>query len=462
MIDKTNTRTPLNRRTVLQGAVAGSAVLATTGLVHANGQPLIGDEPASGDLAKTLYDALRESIIGGIRQVPAIGGLLSFLGSRIIPDSNETPEQMWRRLISASISDALTRLVQRDLIGLSNVVNLYKTAIETGNKSTILAQSIAANTQFNSTVPGFQIKGEETGLLPLFAVAASLHLALMRDMVLKGSEIGLSEAHVARYAKETTELIKQYSAHVDTFAPLAIENARRNNPNGQNGAPRNMPLTAMLNAKTDYQLRVLDLRDTWNNLDPTLFPGPSTIMLNREIFTSIIGWWGRGHGYPGTIPAWKPPSSPLTNLEVWDKSQWRTRFIFGFEMTYLDGTTISAGARNSTPHEVLVGSYIDRVTAESSAGIYQMRFHNSNGHWTKVGIDRDGVTHIREFDTSFAGHRLSSIHPVGGGVGAANGAVSGCVLGFQLIHPGAYVLPEIELRSIAAKMAPQLRDWIAK
>lgn len=462
MIDKTNTGIALGRRTVLQGAVASSAILATSGLVHANGQAITEAEPASQGIAKNIYDLLREGLIAGAKEVPVVGGLLSFLGARILPNSNETTEQMWKRLIEASISDALLRLVQRDLVGLTNVANLYKTAIESGNNATILAQSISANTQFTGAIPGFQIKGEETALLPLFAVAASLHLALMRDMVLKGTEIGLSEAHVARYAKETTELIKQYSAHVDTFAPAAIENARRNNPNGANGAPRNMPLTAMLNAKTDYQIRVIDLRDTWKYLDPTLHPGTSTIVLNREVYTSIIGWWGRSNGTPNVIPAWKPPTSPLTNLQVWDRHQWNSRFIFGFDMTYQDGGAISNGARRDTAHEVQVENYIDRVTAESTSGIFQMRFRNNNGHWTKVGRDRDSSTPTRSFDVAFTGHRLSSIHPVGLGVNAAEGAVSGCVLGFQLINLGAYDFPHLELKEITAKMAPQLRSWIMK
>lgn len=463
MINKTNMPSALNRRTVLQSAVAGSAILATTGLVHANGHPLIGSQLGSRDLGADLFEVIRVGIIDGAGRVPIIGGFLSFLGARIIPNPRETPEQMWRRLISASISDALMRIVQRDLIGLTNVANLYKTAIETGNNPTILSQSIAANTTFTSTVPGFQIRGEETSLLPLFAVAASLHLALLRDIVLKGTEIGLSEAHVAEYAKQTTELIKQYSAYVDKHAPVAIERARQNNPHSSVGTRRNLPLTAMLDTKTDYQLKVLDLRDTWKNLDPTHFPEKSTITLDREIYTSIIGWWGRSNAVPDTIPAWNPPKSSLVGLEVWEKAQWRTRFIFGFEMSYEDGTSISNGAKISTAHDVPVGTYIDRVTAESSSGIYQMRFHNSNGHWTTIGPGRHSSdTFDRSFDVSFPGHQLSSIHPVGRGVNSAQGAVSGCVLGFQLIPQFTNPFTDELILELRHKMAPQLHDWIAQ
>lgn len=461
MIIKINTQTPLKRRTLMQQAAIGAGALSTTGFALSNGDPLMQNQVQKSDLAMQLYDTLRESILSGTRLIPAVGGFLSYLGALFIPNSGESPEQMWRRLINSSISDALMRLVQRDLVGLSNVSRLYKTAVETGNNATILAQSIATNTQFTAMLPGFQIKGEETALLPLFAIAATLHLALLRDMVLKGSEIGLSEAHVASYAKEMVSLIQQYSAHVDTYAPLAIEKARRENPHKSVGLARNMPVSAMLIAKTDYQLRVLDFRDTWEGFDPIRFPGKSLIKLDREVYTPIIGWWGRKNGTPNAIPVWRHPSTPLTAIEIWDRAQWRTRFIFGFDLTYADGTEINTGSRISNPHPVRVGNYIDRVKTLSSAGLFQMSFRNNEGRWTKVGRDREDVLD-REFDSSFPGHQLSSIHPVGQGINAAERAVSGCILGFQLIHQSGARISAAALDEITPKIAPQLRKWIAE
>ncbi len=411
------------------------------------------------DLGKNIYEAIRESVLIGAHLIPVVGGYLSFLGALFIPSSGESPEQMWRRLIDASISDALRRLVHRDLIGLSEVSRLYKIAIETGNIETILAQSIAANTQFTAMLPGFQIRGEEAALLPLFAIAATLHLALLRDMVLKGRDIGLSDGHVASYANEMVRLIQQYSSYVDAHASHTIDKARRDNKHSTVGLARNMPLSAMLIEKSKYQLEVLDLRDTWAGFDPIRFPGTSRIKLDREVFTPIIGWWGRNSGIPNAIPVWARPSSPLTGLEVWDRSQWRTRFIFGFDAAYQDGSVISSGSRLSNAHRVRVGDYIDRVTAESTGGLYQMRFRSNDGRWTKVGRDRDDV-HPRVFDSSFSGHRLSSIRPVGRGIGAAEGAISGCVLGFQLIHQSGAPMSRKALQEIAPKIAPQLLRWL--
>lgn len=461
MISKTNIQLSMDRRVLRQRAVIGVGALSTTGLVFPNGEPMMEAQVQTRDLSKNLYDTLREAVISGTKLVPVVGGLLSYFGALFMPSSAETPEQMWKRLIGMSISDALMRLVQRDLVGLSNVSRLYKTAIETGNNQTILAQSISANTQFTAMVPGFQIKGEETELLPLFAIAATLHLALLRDMVLKGSEIGLSEAHVASYAKEMVDLIRQYSTYVDTYAPLAIDKARRNNPHSSIGLARNMPLSAMLATKTKYQLMVIDFRDTWEGFNPIRFPGKSSIVLNREIYTPIIGWWGRKSGNPDVIPVWTPPRAPLTALEVWHRSQWNTRFIFGFELTYADGSIINSGSKISTFNEVRVGSYIDQVTTQSTAGIFQMNFRSNDGRWTKVGRERDG-TAPRQFSSSFPEHRLSSIHSVGQGIGAAAGAVSGCILGFQLINQSGARISPAALEEITPKIAPQLRKWIAE
>lgn len=460
MIGKTNTQIALERRIFMQRAAVGTVGLSTTRLVYPNGDPIKQHQAQASDSPKQFYNDLRDSVLAGANLIPVVGGFLSYLGALFIPNSGESPEQMWRRLIDSKISDALMRLVQQNLVGLSNVSRLYKIAIETGNNASILAQSIAADTQFNAMLPGFKIKGEETALLPLFAIAATLHLALLRDIVLKGLEIGLSEAHVASYAKEMVSLIQQYSAHVDMHAPFAIEKARRENPHKSVGLAQNMPLSAMLIAKTDYQLRVYDLRDTWEGFDPIRFPGKSPIKLDREVYTPIIGWWGRKNGTPNAIPVWRHPSTPLTAIEGWDRAQWRTRFIFGFDLTYADGSVSNIGSRISNPHPVRVGNYIDRVKTLSSAGLFQMSFRNNEGRWTKVGRDREDVLD-REFDSSFSGHQLSSIRSMGQGINAAEGAMSGCVLGFQLIHQSAARISPAALEEITPKIAPQLRKWIA-
>lgn len=455
-----NIRALLERRKLLQGTVAGAAVQTNTGLVDSNGDPLTQSQVLPSSMPEQLYDALRDSILGGLNLVPVVGGLLSYLGALFIPNTGESPEQMWGRLIDAKISDALMRKVQRDLVGLSNVSSLYKTAVETGNNPTVLAQSIAANTQFTAMLPGFQLSGEESALLPLFAIAATLHLALLRDMVLKGKEIGISDAHVASLADEMTALIKQYSTYVDTHVAAAIDKARHDNPNGDAWNRRNMPLSAMLETKAHYQITVIDFRDTWSGFDPIRFPGKSLIKLDREVYTPVLGWWDSKSRAPDAIPAWERPQSPLNALKVWDKSQWRTRFIFGFEESYADGSRTSSGSKDGVVHDVPVGRYIDEVVTQSTAGIFHMNFRSA-GRWTGVGRAADG-TSPRVFRSAFSGHRLSSVRAIGRGERAAEGAVSGCVLGFQLIDQGATSISLAAFDAIAPKIAPQLLEWIAK
>ncbi|MBK5414732.1 insecticidal delta-endotoxin Cry8Ea1 family protein [Pseudomonas sp. TH31] len=456
-----NVRASLVRRKLQQGAVAGVVVQSSTGLVDSNGDPLIQSQDSLSSISEQFYDILRHSILGGANLVPVVGGLLSYLGALFIPNIGESPEQMWRRLIEAKISDALMKKVQRDLVGLSDVASLYKNAVAFGNNETIREQSIAANTQFTAMLPGFQLSGEQSALLPLFAIAATLHLALLRDMVLKGKEIGISDAHVASLADGMIALIKRYSEYVDTYVAAAIDKTRRDNPNGTDWKRRNMPLSAMLETKAHYQITVIDLRDTWSGLDPIRFPGKSLIKLDREVYTPVLGWWDSKNRPPEVIPVWERPQSPLEVLKVWDKSQSRTRFIFGFESNYADGSRLSSGSKIDTVYHVPAGRYIDEVVTQVTRGVFHMSFR-SDGHWKGVGKARPSQdSFVHRFRSAFFGHRLSSVRALGKGDRAAEGAVSGCVLGFQLIDQDATSISLAAFDAIAPNIAPQLLEWIA-
>ncbi|RAI63133.1 hypothetical protein DOZ80_28965 [Pseudomonas fluorescens] len=449
-------RTSLMQRTPPQGdAMVRETLQPNTEIIEPSTGVLKSTSGMSGD----LYSILRHSILSGLKLVPVAGGFFSYLGALFIPNNEESPEKMWSRLIDSKISEATIKKVQRDLVGLSNVAKLYKNAIENGNNETIREQSIAASTQFTAMVPGFQLSGEESALLPLFAIAATLHLALLRDMALRGKEIGISDAHVATYAKELNILIKQYSDYVDTYVAAAIDKTRRDNPNGSTPQRRNMPLSAMLETKTHYQITVIDFRDTWSGFDPIRFPGKSSIKLNREVFTPILGWWDSNSSAPDVIPDWEPPQTPLQKLKVWDKDQWRTRFIYGFESTYADGSSLISGSKTDIVYEIPVGSYIDEVMTQSTAGVFHISFR-SDGAWKTAGRAPSDEIIVREFRSAFPGHRLSSIRSVGTGRMAAEGAVSGCVLGFQLIDQEAPSISIEVFDAIAPKIAPQLLQWM--
>jgi hypothetical protein len=453
-------RAAVERRELRSKARVDTIIQSKTERVDPNGDPLMGGRASFSKEPEKFYDLLRHSTLGGLNLAPVVGGLMSYLGALFIPNRGESPETMWRRLIKDAVSEALLRKVERDLIGLSNVAREYSTAVATGNQQTILAQSIAANTVFAVMLPGFQLRGEESALLPLFSIAATLHLALVRDMVLKGKDIGMSDAHVARLADQMIGQITQYSTYVDTHVAAAIDKARRDNPNGSVWQRRNMPLSAMLETKARYQITVVDFRDTWRGFDPVRFPGKSSIKLDREVYTPILGWWDSKSRTPDVIPSWKPPQSPLKTLKVWDKNQWRTRFIFGFESEYADGSTLPSGSRVDTVYSIPAEPYIDEVVTQSSKGVFHMSFR-SQGRWKGVG-EADRHELARHFRSAYSGHRLSSVRSVGKGDGAAEGAVSGCVLGFQLIQQEANSISLAAFDVIASKVAPQLVEWIAE
>lgn len=406
-----------------------------------------------------LADALRDSVLAGLNLVPVAGGFLSYLGALFIPGIGKSQEQMWREYTDQAISDALFRLMQADLIGLSNVARLYGDAVRANDNNALRAQSIAANTQFAALAPRFQLAGEQVRLLPLFAICATMHLSLLRDMTLTGKELGFNAAFIATLNEQLANRIDSYGKYVDQYVPQAIAQTRLDNPHGP-ALRQNQPLSAMLETKTRLQLSVIDLRDTWHAFDAERFPGPSLVKLDREIYTPIAGWWDH-HSTPDHIPEWKAPSSPLRRIDVWERAQWRTRFLSAFSVTYEDGSGLTTGDRTGTQRAVTVpaGHHIKRVQTHASAGVFRTTFTYQNDQSFSIG--RDVESSERRFSHEYLGHQLSSVRSIGKGRNAAENAVSGCIYGFQLVNKVARPASGETYSRLAEHMPSRLLDWVA-
>lgn len=442
-----------------------SSDLVSSGLVDAFGHPLTNVRNVRSDQGEAWARAMRELLLLYLKLLPE-GGILSHLAALFIPIPGVSAEQLWMTIIDARISDALFRIVRQDLVGLTDIVTLYRNAVTSGDPEEIRETSIAVNVYFTGSLPGFQLPGEEVPLLPLFAMGATMHLSLLRDIVLKGRELGFSDASISNYREELKRRIDSYTQYVDTHVAAGIDKARRDNPNIGTPLTRNQPLSAMLQTKAALQVGVLDMRDTWYAFDATTFPEGTTVKLNREILSPIAGWWDGQSTAPSEIPIWNPPTDPLILIKVWNQSQWRTSFLAGFSLEYdNDDPPLETGRQLG---QQLTGQFrnADIVAVEGyySAGIFNMIFRTApDREAIQFGRDREDVTESR-YISEYADHRLSSIRSIGEGrsIGAAVNCVSGCIFGFQLIDQEAKPLSSRTLKQIAPVIAPHTFDPVTR
>lgn len=452
------------RRRLLQGAALTSAGLllpsawsrapvdmAQPRNLHAGG-PLSSDEDA--------WNAIREALLGALNLVPAVGGVLSYVGALFIPGAGQSAEQRWRAYTDARISDAIFRLIKADLEGLSHVARLYRDAVASGDAKAILSQSIAANTGFVAALPRFQLAEEREALLPLFAIAASLHLALLRDMVLSAETLGMARDYRQQLLGQQKEAIRDYTAYVDREADAVYDRVR-----ATPGTPKeNTPLSQLLVRRTRLQLDVLDQRDTWYAFDAEKYPGRVAVVLDREIHTGIIGRWDGSELPRDRFPDWTPPASPLHSIEVTRRvlDSEEVAFLDGVRMEYANGDVLESGqlAERSPPFVLASGESITSAVTHfrTIQGLVSIELQSSGARSYKVAGRENGFDLVEK--SLYEKHQLSSIRPIGRGKASAHSAAGCYVLGFQLAVRGPAPLDEAMLQRIGPVIAPQLLDWI--
>lgn len=458
------------RRRVMQAALVGSTCLAAgpllgrQSLLDAWGNPISSQETArsSDDALK----ALREALLAGLNLVPIVGGFLSYLGALFIPGLGRSAEDLWRAIVDERISEALFQLVKADLIGLTGVSQLYANAMRSGDLKVIATQSIAANTQFVAAVPRFMQSGQEVALLPLFVIAASLHLALLRDMALKASDLEFTDAYCREIEQQASSCIALYTAYVDEHVAAVIRRTRLDNPydwRKEGYYESNKPLTQMLEVKAGLQLNVIDVRDTWYAFDPVSHPAPAQIRLDREVFSPIIGRWRRTEVSPDDLPTWQPPASRLTALGVSSLgSPGGARWLQGIYVRYEDGSEVETGRRGKSDGKQIL----------LSTDAYYFKAVNS---WYQQGIARLELPYLNEVfwagDTpsasdrtssiSYPEHRVSSMRSIGAGRSPADGSIGSMIVGFQLLNQTAMPMSREAYDRVAPNIAPQLLRWIS-
>ncbi|GIP18356.1 hypothetical protein J40TS1_39980 [Paenibacillus montaniterrae] len=251
----------------------------------------------------------------GLGQVPAVGFVLSALVEIFWPSSQQDVwaeiESKVEQLVDQKISDLVYRQVEESLTGLHNNLNEYLWAVQnTRDKNLITQKFNIAHGHFIQELPHFQSKGYELLLLPLFTQFANLHLSLLRDGVLYGADWGWSEDIQLHQREQITQTIEQYTTYTNQVYTNALNDTKSKAPSNKYFTE---PFNTINRFTREMTLTVLDFKTLWSYYDPTLYPAPVKIYLDREIYSDAVGTADDS----GPIQLPSPPTKPITKIEVW-------------------------------------------------------------------------------------------------------------------------------------------------
>jgi hypothetical protein len=274
-------------------------------------------------------NAAKTIIANVIGQIPVVGTLYSALVYIFWP---QTGYDVWsaikdqvEQLIDQKMDAHVFQTVQDDLTGLSNVLNNYGTAIQSGDPNAISTNWIAVNNDFDLFRPHFQSTGYELLLLPLFAQFANLHLAILRDGALHGADWGWNEQYQQSVAVDLTDSISAYATYAnDTYLNHYNDLADNTGANYHECEP----FRTLNGFKRQMTLSVLDFAQLWQYFDSTQYPGPIDVYLGREIYSDPVGTCDNS----GVIVLPSPPTEPISQFTVWGSNM-----IYGAQVTYPTG-----------------------------------------------------------------------------------------------------------------------------
>ncbi|MEB8649973.1 insecticidal delta-endotoxin Cry8Ea1 family protein [Bacillus cereus] len=241
----------------------------------------------------------------GVLGVPFAGQIASFysfLVGELWPRGRdpweiflEHVEQLIRQQVTENTRDtALARLQ-----GLGNSFRAYQQSLEdwlenrddARTRSVLYTQYIALELDFLNAMPLFAIRNQEVPLLMVYAQAANLHLLLLRDASLFGSEFGLTSQEIQRYYERQVEKTREYSDYCARWYNTGLNNLR--GTNAESWLRYNQ-------FRRDLTLGVLDLVALFPSYDTRVYPMNTSAQLTREIYTDPIGRTNAPSGFAST------------------------------------------------------------------------------------------------------------------------------------------------------------------
>ncbi|PNK21778.1 insecticidal delta-endotoxin Cry8Ea1 family protein, partial [Bacillus thuringiensis] len=147
-------------------------------------------------------------------------------------------------------------------------------------RSIIRERYIALELDITTAIPLFSIRNQEVPLLMVYAQAANLHLLLLRDASLFGSEWGMASSDVNQYYQEQIRYTEEYSNHCVQWYNTGLNRLR--GTTAESWVRYNQ-------FRRDLTLGVLDLVALFPSYDTRTYPIPTTAQLTREVYTDPNG-----------------------------------------------------------------------------------------------------------------------------------------------------------------------------
>ncbi|WP_286676729.1 insecticidal delta-endotoxin Cry8Ea1 family protein [Bacillus mycoides] len=175
----------------------------------------------------------------------------------------------------------------RQLEGLGNNLNLYREAFreweqDRNNPSTrnrVIDRFRIMDAFLTQYIPVFRINNYQVQLLSVYAQAANIHLLLLRDATVFGSDWGLTSTNINDIYNRQMNLIAEYTNHCTTWYNNGLNEARNLSRSSWD---------TFNNYRRDMTIMVLDLIALFPTYDQRRYPITTKLELTREIYTPAI------------------------------------------------------------------------------------------------------------------------------------------------------------------------------
>ncbi|QPW51697.1 pesticidal crystal protein (plasmid) [Bacillus thuringiensis] len=297
--------------------------------------------PEATDTAKAAISTaitISTSILSflGVPFASQIGQLWQFILGKLWPADNSQWEEFMRHveeLVNTSIEVRARQQALDELTGLSNIVASYNRTLadwklaqnDSQAKERVRGAFRIVNTFFEQRMPLFSSGNYEVPLLTVYALAANMHLLLLRDSSIFGIGWGFSQKEVNDNYCDQLRLANQYANHCTTWFNTGLQRLRGTNASSwirYNRFRREMTLT------------VLDICSLFSKYDYYQYPREVKSELTREIYTDPIGV--SASPLPGVLPNWFNYAPSFDALELAFIRSPRT-------VTWLNKITVSTG-----------------------------------------------------------------------------------------------------------------------
>jgi delta endotoxin, N-terminal domain len=283
-------------------------------MLHGKEIGMNGPEVRIMDDSFNWNSAAEVTITTALAQIPVMGSILSALLRIFWPPSGEEIwaeiKQQVEQLINQAIDQVVYEQVQNSLKGLNNNMTDYVTTLPTNDHGTISATWITTDGDFDQQLPNLQTTGYQVLLLPLFAQFANLHLTLLRDSVLFGSQWEWNAAYLALVPQKLTRNIATYTTYAQGVYQQGYQNVVSSTKSDNHNCQPFRSVNAYVGQMT---LSVLDFVQLWPYFDPTTYPKPVTVYVDREIYSNPVGTCDDS----GAINLPSPPTQPISQMTVW-------------------------------------------------------------------------------------------------------------------------------------------------